>query len=562
MRPVSLCSLAGVLILAATAPAQAPFLSDPAFLIWRDIAEVTRCGECHVQPTAFRRTEFVRLVESYEWLFCDKHAVARQLIMPIAPDQLETARQQVKEQFDIDEVPEDWIGPSNVLSYQITQRLGWDVNQQPGYEKFRDNCLTCHGGYDGSTAAAERFGGAGVQQPGIACTHCHGPLDDESAGVTWVAQHERPEWRTKTDDEKIAAGNRPLTDTVRQASTCYECHVGDLETNRFVTHAMYAAGHPPLPGVELETFCESLQQPRSVRGVEIQPLPHHWQALEALPNFENRAQYLSVRFPELFPDAAAAEANYPETAWDTRSVVLGGLVAKQAQLQLLASATESDHWGDYALYDCAACHHQLYWPSPRQQRGYVSRYRSDRLRPPGRPRLPEWPDVLLNAFLEASGAAEVDREPTLQLEAALDSVPFGEAQTVGPIARAASDSLTTAIDKAKATPFDADVSLALLRRTLQAGTQENGKLIEFHAARQIVWVVRQLTGEISRLAPGRLPPAFTSAVESLPQTIPLDLPAGRNQQISQDLGQTLRIQSEYQPARLQQQLHDLLEMLP
>ena len=56
-----------------------------------------------------------------------------------------------------------------------------------------------------------------------------------------------------------------LWDPVRRAETCASCHVGNHDEGKVVTHAMYAAGHPPLPGFETATFGD----------LE----PRHWQYL-------------------------------------------------------------------------------------------------------------------------------------------------------------------------------------------------------------------------------------------------------------------------------------------
>ena len=56
-----------------------------------------------------------------------------------------------------------------------------------------------------------------------------------------------------------------LWDPVRRSEICTSCHIGNYKEKKVITHAMYAAGHPPLPGFEAATFSEF--QPR------------HWQYL-------------------------------------------------------------------------------------------------------------------------------------------------------------------------------------------------------------------------------------------------------------------------------------------
>ena len=53
---------------------------------------------------------------------------------------------------------------------------------------------------------------------------------------------------------------------VRRAEQCFSCHIGNVEEGKLVTHAMYAAGHPPLPSIEIESFAKQM--------------PRHWRYLD------------------------------------------------------------------------------------------------------------------------------------------------------------------------------------------------------------------------------------------------------------------------------------------
>ena len=61
-----------------------------------------------------------------------------------------------------------------------------------------------------------------------------------------------------------------VRDPVRRTELCLSCHLGSTSENKMVTHAMYAAGHPPLPGFEMETlrflFTTSFYPPYSIGG--------------------------------------------------------------------------------------------------------------------------------------------------------------------------------------------------------------------------------------------------------------------------------------------------------
>ena len=53
---------------------------------------------------------------------------------------------------------------------------------------------------------------------------------------------------------------RNLRDPVVRGDVCSSCHIGSAAEGKVVTHAMYAAGHPPLPNFELATFSRNLPQ--------------------------------------------------------------------------------------------------------------------------------------------------------------------------------------------------------------------------------------------------------------------------------------------------------------
>ena len=80
-----------------------------------------------------------------------------------------------------------------------------------------------------------------------------------------------------------------LWDSDKRTEVCSSCHIGDAvpEKHRFVTHDMYAAGHPPLPPFETAAFCNMF--------------PRHWQLMnEKTPEMQS-AQY------QLGPQGAGAD---------------------------------------------------------------------------------------------------------------------------------------------------------------------------------------------------------------------------------------------------------------
>ena len=138
------------------------------------------------------------------------------------------------------------------LAYSaLTGDRGKEMSRLLGYDvKTKDQCLNCH-------STADRDKGTQFysrEDEGVTCVACHGTVAE------WVEIHQRTgdgPWQKldrKTKEELY--GMNDLWDPVRRAETCASCHIGNYAQGKVVTHAMYAAGHPPLPSFEAATFSE------------------------------------------------------------------------------------------------------------------------------------------------------------------------------------------------------------------------------------------------------------------------------------------------------------------
>ena len=84
---------------------------------------------------------------------------------------------------------------------------------------------------------------------GVSCEACHGD------GRKWFFEHTDETWREVPGAKKQAEyGQIDLRDPYTRTLKCASCHIGNKAEGKFVTHEMYAAGHPPLPPFELVTF--------------------------------------------------------------------------------------------------------------------------------------------------------------------------------------------------------------------------------------------------------------------------------------------------------------------
>lgn len=77
------------------------------------------------------KTDFLAPEEVKLWLQNDKHAVSRQrIIEPLSRNDIRQPQTQHAE---------NWIGESNFVSFEMCQKLDYDLRTDEGYAKFRDN---------------------------------------------------------------------------------------------------------------------------------------------------------------------------------------------------------------------------------------------------------------------------------------------------------------------------------------------------------------------------------------------------------------------------------------
>ena len=269
------------------------------------------------------------------------------------------------------------------------------------------SCVACHTHPVAEPAVDEE---TNVLHAGISCETCHG------AGSGYLDPHMQKSWRFLSSAEKQAFGMHDLRNPVAKANNCLSCHLGEVATDRVITHQMYAAGHPPLPAFEMEAFSAGMGQ--------------HWK----------RVWEKSPQIQEL-----AAKAGYAtEGSSELERSLVGSLVALQESVHLArdyAVAAETDAkdrpWPELAMYDCQACHHVLAVPSWRQEAGYGQLV-------PGRPSLVRWPRGLAAVAFEQAGVP-TDVDALLSpVVAVLNSRPFGPADGM----RQATADFDTQIDRA------------------------------------------------------------------------------------------------------------------
>ncbi len=467
---------------------------------------------------------------------------------------------------------------AEAMARLLSRSESWqDVFQDGQSQIHRDKrCLACHSGVpvhllepvDASLvddALTTNF----KLTTGVGCEGCHGPAADspqlDANGVTvqpgWLKPHYAGDrWRGLSAVEKQEQyGFYDLRSPIARTRLCVSCHVGNVEQGKIVTHEMFAAGHPPLPGLEVASFL--LQQPQ------------HWQELsektEAVREAIIRARGKDYDTSEL-----------PKT----KAMLIAALVTQSESFRLVSALSDERHgcpdtipkpdWPELSQFACYACHHELRRDSWRQARGF-------RLTP-GRPVLHEWPGVLTSVALQFLQVDPKDLSEQLAPSvAALSAQPFGEpARLAGTTARF-SRWLEQHAEKLAARHFVRGDGRPLLRVICEVATAEP---VDYESARQLAWafaiVYRELTGRTHghgtrevlrwyRDAEGKrlddLDPV-EAALADLDQILLLELRAGEQEEpatlqlagtkrevFPADLTQILPAIASYDPSAFQQQ---------
>ena len=345
-------------------------------------------------------------------------------------------------------------------------------------------CLSCHAsGFLRSDLPPEDSGAESAKSEGVSCAACHGPYEE------WVGKHgilaaKNRAWREKTAQEKSREyGMTDLRDPATRASVCSSCHVGNAGERQVVTHAMYAAGHPPLPAFDAATYLDAM--------------PAHWWNPAEVDAFKKE------------PELARRNHADPSEPPLTKAAVIGGVVTLREAMRLLAAEAEAadpggqTRWPAYGQLECYACHHDLRSPGYlqwRQQRGSGSRFDGFPLTgTAGQPQFRPWPLALVPLALAQAENAESSersrqavRDGVKALHEAFEAQPFGDGGEVARASKrveAAAESLLHALESTRFTRTSA-------RRLLTAlATVAADDFPDFDSARQVACAIRTIHAE-------------------------------------------------------------------
>lgn len=369
-------------------------------------------------------------------------------------------------------------------------------------------CISCHGAVVDEKVRHSSFS----LNEGVSCVVCHG------AHKEWVEKHSsflsREEFRNLGRDTKETLyGMKDLWDPVKRAQMCASCHIGNQAQGKVVTHEMYAAGHPPLPGFEVTTFSDQM--------------PRHWDLMREK----------SKKIQEI--------QRHKTSNWEqTQLLLVGSMVGLSESMKLLEAQAEqalkNNEGLDWANFDCYACHHDLKLPSWRQSRGYSGR--------PGRIPMKSWPMSLAGIAADLVGKGEKQiRNDGMALEKQLregfEDRPFGNLEKIRDRSRSLGEWADRLARQTTQVSLGKEEVAGLLRKMPEILEASKG---DYDSARQAAWALKVLVQEESDILKTKRP-GLEKLMDEIDQKMGLKLPSGRIVNITAKQGELLKTLYSFSP---------------
>jgi hypothetical protein len=371
---------------------------------------------------------------------------------------------------------------------------------------------------------------------GVNCVVCHGGYRE------WVIEHASPltrdEFRTLSRAVKEQKkGMTDLWDPIKRVQLCASCHVGNLEQKKFITHEMYAAGHPPLPSFEPASFSNQM--------------PRHWDYIREKPIAVQKLQGLSADEYE-----------------QTKLVLIGAALTLSRSMHTVAhdARRAAEAMGDdlkvldLSHFDCYSCHHDLRSPSWRVLRSSPGK--------PGRVPMKQWPTELVRLALrhlaadEKAAAEQAMRDKLVAtLQQAYVARPYGDPARMAKAAAALAkwaDDLAERVNRSKV-DRDAAVRMLKLAPGLYSGAEGRGPLLDYDSARQVAWACQAISAELLRKREDD--PEVRKPFKALDEYLKLRFPRAPRL-VEDDLQENLEQLYRYDPFRFRTLLGELKLPVP
>jgi hypothetical protein len=402
-----------------------------------------------------------------------------------------------------------------ILLNERSQKMGKILKTEVHRDK---RCLACHTGFPVGHMPDDKDDAAGllvapeVQKNldvkfGVSCEGCHGPAGDKDKALPgWHGPHQQSDpWRFLAPDTKRKDfGFWDVRSPASRTKICASCHIGSMEHGRVVTHDMYAAGHPPLPGFEVETFGRQM--------------PAHW------AKFNEKSEPVIEQFVKNTKDPIYREGSYKkENLRESRALLVGALAASSEYYNLIADLADEKakgpvarpDWPELAMFDCYACHHELKGPAWRQVRKPPAGV-------PGRPFVQEWNTGLLKLALKRLGDAPKEYEAKFEaVRQGLNKQPFGNREELKTSARALGAWLWSRAEELQKRPVTPAEGTALLK---EIAAQASSDIWDYESARHFVWAYKVVDEELKRPASAKIEAILDPLAKDM---FLLDLRAGR-----------------------------------
>lgn len=432
----------------------------------------SRCVRCHESPSMVDKqsgvTEFLRMNEAHIWSTKDMHSRAFLNVIDTDLGKAMLARL---------EIPvEDFVNAQQCTSCHSNQH--W-TEKHESLVKLSDEAIE--------------------RESGVSCESCHGP------SLRWDVAHSQPDWRTRNTQEKQQMGMVDLRSAVVKADTCYSCHIGNVDQGKVVTHEMYAAGHPPLPSVELTSF--------------LNQMPPHWLGIKEKGEFHLKKEFLEAN--DLSEDSAASD-----------NLTLNAAIASRTFLQLIQDVSKKPTeypWPELALYDCSSCHHELKTPHWRNN--------AFAQLTPGRPYFQLWPNTLLS--LEKSNVIDLTK-----VHQHLDEKPFGNSEVMISVLEKPLEQIDTIIDGLRDNSIGKSQPREIILQLCELSEQ---RVLDFHSARQVAWAIDAIFKDIASEYSRDINQAIQANLTALSEMMSLTFPEAPNRSVETFYTSTLIAISQYSP---------------